>query len=235
MIIRIIMSAAKDIKYFLILKLLTNPAYHFLNLYTKTIKLTFEGTDMPLNHIKSGGLVLFACWHQRFFGGFYFPRIYKLEPCIMISRSRDGDFIAAVVQRLGWRPVRGSSTSGGKNALIQMIQSMAKQRVGAHIVDGPLGPPHIIKPGLVTIAQKSGAVICPGYVTYEKPWIIGSWDRFMIPKPFSKVHIRFGSLMEVPENLSNDAFNVCLRRLESELIKGYDDADRCWNDRSGKE
>ena len=222
------MVTGKDIKFFLMLKLLTGPVYHFLNFYAKTIRLTFEGVEVPLNHLKNGGSVLIACWHQRFFGGFYFPGVYKLEPCIMISQSKDGDFIAAVVQRMGWRPVRGSSTRGGKQAMKEMIEAMARLRVGAHIVDGPLGPPHVIKPGLISIAQNAGAVICPAYVTYEKPMIFNSWDRFMIPKPLSRVLIRFGRLTEVPESLDVDEFEKLREELESEIIVGYAEADRYW-------
>lgn len=144
----------------------------------------------------------------------------------MISRSRDGDFIAEVVQKIGWRPVRGSSTRGGREALQVMIRALKEQNVGGHIVDGPTGPPRVIKPGLITIAHRARAVICPAYVLYEKPWIINSWDRFMIPKPFSRVQLRFGRLIEVPEGLGEEAFEALRSRIEREMIDEYDKAER---------
>jgi lysophospholipid acyltransferase (LPLAT)-like uncharacterized protein len=63
--------------------------------------------------------------------------------------------------------------------------------VGGHIVDGPLGPPRVVKPGLISLAQRTGAAICPAYVSYENPWTFNSWDRFMVPKPFSRALLRF--------------------------------------------
>lgn len=223
------MGLRKEIKYLLIQKLLTSPAYHFLNLHAKTIKLTVEGDRAFLDHLERGGRILFASWHQRFFGGFYFPRLYDLEPAIMISQSRDGDFIAAVVRRIGWIPVRGSSSRGGRQALQEMMKSLDKDRsVGAHIVDGPTGPPRVIKPGLLSLARKVGAAICPGYVTYENPWIFRSWDRFMIPKPFSRAMIRFGGLTMVPDELTGEEFESLRRRIEEDMIKGYEEADRSW-------
>jgi hypothetical protein len=221
------MGAAKEIKYFLIRRVLTLPVYYFLGLYAKTTRLTVGGDEKVLNHLKIGR-ILFASWHQRFFGGFYLPKIYGVEPCIMISQSRDGDFIASVVKKIGWRPVRGSTSRGGKQALLQMIKGIEEQNIGGHIVDGPGGPPRVVKPGLLSIAQKSDAVICPVYVTYENPWIFNSWDRFMIPKPFSRVHIQFGLLTPVERDLKEDEFKNLLQRIETEMIKGYEKADQFW-------
>ena len=144
-------------------------------------------------------MVIFACWHQRFFSGFFVPRIFGMNPCIMISQSRDGDVVSDVVARIGWVPVRGSTSRGGKKALQEMITGVEKYRMGAHIVDGPQGPPHIIKPGLIALASQTGAAISPGYISYDNPWIFNSWDRFMIPKPFSRVLIRAGDFIFVPK------------------------------------
>lgn len=223
------MKTSKEIKYLLIQKFLTFPAYLFLRLYARTFQITTEGDESFLHHLKCGGRVLFACWHQRFFGGFYFPRIYKLKPCIMISQSRDGDFIAAVVQRMGWIAVRGSSSRSGKQALLRMIQGLEEQSVGAHIVDGPQGPPQVIKPGLLSIALRSGGVICPAYVIYQKPWIFKSWDRFMIAKPFSRVHIRFGNVLQVPAGIGEEEeFENLRKQVQEEMIEGHARVDRRW-------
>jgi len=87
----------------------------------------------------------------------------------MISRSRDGDFIADIVERIGWIPARGSGSRGGKDALRALVDEIARTRIAGHIVDGPTGPPRVIKPGLISMAQNSGAAICPAYVLYENP------------------------------------------------------------------
>jgi len=222
------MSLAKEIKYFLLQRLLPSPAYHLLRLYAKTIRLTYEGDGPVLGYLREGHRVLFACWHQRFFGGFYFPGRYQLKPCIMISRSRDGDFIAAVVELMDWVPVRGSSSSGGRGALREMSERLVEQAVGAHIVDGPTGPPRTIKPGLLSIARNAGAAVCPAYVVYEKYWIVSSWDRFMVPKPFSRVLIRFGELFSVPDEMDSSTFESLRLRIEKKMISEYETLDRYW-------
>ncbi|MEN6375465.1 MAG: lysophospholipid acyltransferase family protein [Smithella sp.] len=167
-------------------------------------------------------------WHQRFFGGFFIPKIFKWSPCIMISKSRDGDFVAQIARHVGWIPVRGSSSRGGKEALRAMVQGVHEHKIGGHIVDGPTGPPRIIKPGLISLAQSANAVICPTVVSYEKAWIANSWDRFMVPRPFSRVLLRFGSIFPVPEITSNDQFESFRREVEGDLIKEYEAVDSYW-------
>jgi lysophospholipid acyltransferase (LPLAT)-like uncharacterized protein len=221
----------KETKYALLKKFIL-PTYGFLNLYAKTIRLRVENDEVFMRHLASGGRVVFASWHQRFFGGFYIPRIYGLPHCIMISRSRDGDFVAGVVAHIGWRAIRGSSSLGGKEALRQMVDALMKDRVGGHIVDGPLGPPRVVKPGLITLAQRTGAAICPAYVAYENPWVFDSWDRFMVPKPFSRVMLRFEKTMTlVPGSMDEAAFEEIRRRIEALMIGGYAEADRYFDRR----
>jgi lysophospholipid acyltransferase (LPLAT)-like uncharacterized protein len=222
------MAAAKEIKYFFLNTLLTSIIFYLLDLYTKTLRVRFEGTEKIQKHLEKGGRVIISSWHQRFFGGFFLPRIFKWSPCIMISQSRDGDFISKVVQHIGWIPVRGSSSRGGKTALRVLAQGVIEHRIGGHIVDGPTGPPRVIKPGLISLARSTDAVVCPGVVSYENAWIMNSWDHFMIPKPFSRVLFRFGSIFSVPEILSDDQFESFLKEMEDDLIKEYEAADNSW-------
>jgi lysophospholipid acyltransferase (LPLAT)-like uncharacterized protein len=215
----------KKTKYALLQKAI-RPAYRFLGLYAKTIRLMVENDEVFAAHLEQGGSVVFASWHQRFFGGFYIPRIYGSPHCIMISRSRDGDFVAGVVAHIGWRAIRGSSSLGGKEALLQMADALMQDRVGGHIVDGPLGPPRVVKPGLISLAQRTGAAICPAYVSYENPWTFNSWDRFMVPKPFSRALLRFDkTLISVPPDLDESRFEQIRRQVETQMIKGYESAD----------
>ena len=222
------MAAAKEIKYFFLNTLLTSIIFYLLDLYTKTLRVRFEGTEKIQKHLEKGGRIIISSWHQRFFGGFFLPRIFKWSPCIMISQSRDGDFIAKVVQHIGWIPVRGSSSRGGKKALRVLAEGVIEHRIGGHIVDGPTGPPRGIKPGLISLARSTDAVICPGIVSYDNAWTMNRWDHFRIPKPFSRVLFRFGSIFSVPEIMSDDQFESLLKEMEDDLIKEYDAADNYW-------
>jgi lysophospholipid acyltransferase (LPLAT)-like uncharacterized protein len=222
------MGLTKDIKFFFIRRVLNYAAYCFVKLYAKTIRLRFENVEERIEYLENEGRLIIACWHQRFFGGFYFPGAFQKFPCIMISQSRDGDFIADVVRRIGWIPVRGSSSKGGRKALQEMIDMVVENGLGAHIVDGPTGPPRVIKPGLILLAQKTSAAIVAGYISYENPWIFNSWDRFMVPKPFSRVLVRAGPLMHVPREMDEEEFERVRLNVEQQMIKGYEEADRYW-------
>ena len=220
----------KETKYALLRKSIL-PAYWFLSLYAGSMRLRVEGDDVFRRRLEEGGRVVFASWHQRFFGGFFIPRIYGKPHCIMISRSRDGDFIAGVVGHIGWRAIRGSSSLGGKEALKQMIDALMQDRIGGHIVDGPLGPPRVVKPGLISLAQRTGAAICPAYVSYENPVVFNSWDHFMTPRPFSRVLLRFDTeLTDVPPELDENEFERVRLEVETQMIRGYESADGYFKD-----
>jgi lysophospholipid acyltransferase (LPLAT)-like uncharacterized protein len=211
-----------------LLQKLIFPAYWFVCLYARTIRVRTEGVLECQDFIARGGKAILASWHQRFYGGFYIPRMFPLlKPFIMISRSRDGDFVADVVEKIGWKPVRGSSSRGGKEALRRMIDAVNEHRIGGHIVDGPQGPPRVVKPGLIALAQKTGAGIITAYVVYDRPWIFNSWDRFMVPRPFSRMLLRFSlSPIHVPQEMDEDQFEECRKVIENKMIRDYEELDR---------
>lgn len=216
------MSRKKTVKFRL---LNSSPAIALLSLllktYSKTVKVRFEGLDRILDHINNRGPVVLCSWHQRFFAGFYLPRILQRPMAIMISRSSDGDFISSVAERIGWIPVRGSSSRGGTKALRELIGLANRHGICGHITDGPTGPPRQIKPGLVSLAQQAKASICPVYVHYDNPWVFNSWDRFMVPKPASGALIRFGPLQQVPEDMDARDFEEMRRQIEESMISEY--------------
>lgn len=172
--------------------------------------------------------LVYASWHQRFFPGIAF--FSSRRPiAIMISQSRDGESIARVVDMLGWRAVRGSSSRGGQEAL-QTLQRMSADgcRIG-HIVDGPQGPAGVVKAGLLAIAQHAGIPVVPTVTSGQNRWVCNSWDRFMIPKPFSRVIIRFGRPILIPKGLGNDAFEEQRLQVEKEMRRLYEETDRIWD------
>lgn len=192
-----------------------------------TYRLRMVGTRNEQEAVSAYGTVVYASWHQRFFPGITFFSSRK-PIAIMISQSRDGEMIARVVDVLGWRAIRGSSTRGGKRALKE-AQQLTRQgfRIG-HIVDGPQGPFGVIKPGLLSIAQFSGAPIVPVIVSARRYWMFNSWDRFIVPKPFSDVIIRFGKPLFVPRRLSADAFEALRLDVEEKMRALYQETDAWW-------
>ena len=180
------------------------------------------------NILNKGESLIYASWHQRFFPGITFFTTRK-PIAIMISQSRDGEYISRIVDILGWLPVRGSSSRGGPEA-IQKLKKLSTDgyKIG-HIVDGPKGPHGVIKPGLLTIAQYSRISIVPTITSGQKKWVFSSWDRFMVPKPFSRVIIRFGKPIFIPENLDDEIFEERRSFVEQKLHELYEDTDRIWS------
>mmetsp|Transcript_3523 Transcript_3523/g.2106 ORF Transcript_3523/g.2106 Transcript_3523/m.2106 type:complete len:217 (+) Transcript_3523:227-877(+) len=170
--------------------------YKLVIMYSRTFKLLIENEKQWISHIKNGDKVLLCWWHQQFFGFVYYGRtLQKYNPSIIISDSDDGEALSGVIKRTGWAPVRGSSAKGGKKAFRNILRKLKKSNLAGHTVDGPTGPIGIVKPGVVGIAQLTGAAIVPVYLITDKFWLVNSWDRFLIPKPFSKVKIKFGEII----------------------------------------
>jgi lysophospholipid acyltransferase (LPLAT)-like uncharacterized protein len=161
-----------------------------VKLLSSTYRCRLVDTEIEQRVLDDHGTIVYASWHQRFFPGITFFATRK-PIAIMISRSRDGEMIARVVDILGWRSVRGSSSKGGIRALKELRRLTRKGHRVGHIVDGPQGPFGVVKPGLLTIAQFAGAPIVPVITSAQRRWVFNSWDRFMVPKPFSRVVVRF--------------------------------------------
>lgn len=200
--------------------------YCFLRLYLSLLRVKVVGEEILLGCFADYGRVIVAVWHQRFLPALaYVTKFRNFEPIVMISQSRDGELAARLAERLGLVPVRGSSTRGGATALMAILKALKKTPAVIHVVDGPQGPKGIVKPGLITMAQISGAVIVPVFVSADRAWIMGSWDRFLVPKPFSKVTIEWGPPLVVPQELDparNEEFRA---EIEGRLTEGYAQAD----------
>jgi len=184
---------SKALKRFLNTEFGISVLYHAIRGFQSTYRLVVENETPWMDHLSAGGSVIICCWHQQFFSAIRHFRNYRhLKPPLMISRSGDGGVIAGVASRTGWDIVRGSSSKGGSEALDEMASLLRARRIAAHVLDGPRGPAGRIKAGLVRLAQLGNAVIAPFYVTADHAWFFRSWDRFMVPKPFSRVRLRFG-------------------------------------------
>ena len=137
------------------------------------------------------GPVVFAFWHRSLLACAH--RFKNLDIAILISSSFDGELIARTVELLGFKAVRGSSTRGGAAGLKNMRLAYAAGHRCAFTADGPRGPKFVAKPGAAQLANSVGGGLTPGtwvgcfYALPERAWELRSWDRFLIPKPFSRV------------------------------------------------
>ena len=195
--------------------------YRFVRLYSSTFRLTVENEQAWMDHIKEGGRVLLCFWHQQFFPALrHFKKYETYRGSVMISKSSDGEIIADIARRVGFQPVRGSSSRGGREALAEMIARIQKSGLAVHIVDGPTGPMGVIKPGAIRLASAAGAVIVPFYTSADRAWYFNSWDRFMVPKPFARVTIRFGDMIPCLPAENSEEFEKQRISLEKIMLPG---------------
>ncbi len=199
-----------------------------VKIITLTNRVSVVDPKNETDTISRHNTLIYASWHQRFFPGITF--FTKRKPiAIMISQSRDGEFVSRIADLFGWLPVRGSSSKGGVRALVRIKKLTRNGYNIGHIVDGPRGPFGVVKPGLLRIAQVSGKPIVPAIISAQKKWIFNSWDRFMVPKPFSRIIIRFGDAIYIPPNLDQDHFENQRLLVEHRLKRLYQDTDRIWD------
>ncbi len=162
--------------------------------------------------LKEGKPFLFSLWHGHMLVPIYHHRDQGIVP--MISLHGDGEMIARVVKKLGYGAVRGSSRRGGKEAFHEMLNHLREGGVGAMLPDGPTGPRYRLKPGTLLLASRAGCPLVPITFAARNCWRLNSWDRFIVPKPFSRCVIVYGDPIFVPADLSDEEVEV--RRLELE-------------------
>ena len=196
--------------------------YKFIRIYSLTYRFEVQNEDVWLDdYLNNNGRIILCVHHQQFFPAIrYFQKYKKYKPGLMISQSKDGEFISAVANRTGWTTVRGSSSRGGREALSGMIDHLSEHRLAAHIIDGPRGPFGFVKPGAIKLAHAAESVIVPFYTGADRAWYARSWDRFLLPKPFSKVILRFGEKIEFKRTETNEAFEEQRKTLEDIMSKG---------------
>jgi len=167
-----------------------------------------------------GRPVIFALWHNRIFAMPYCKP--KLSPdrevCVLTSASKDGAILERAVRGFGITSVRGSSSRRGAAALVSLRK---KLKAGATVTitpDGPKGPCYGVQAGVVKLAQASDTPIVVMSIEFKNCWRIKSWDRFCIPKPFSKVLVHLEDGIEISKKLSDEDFETERAKLE-ELMK----------------
>ena len=137
----------------------------------------------------------------------------------MVSQHDDGEMIAQTVEKLGFTTVRGSSTRGGRQALMDIVRELKKGKIATMMPDGPHGPRHVFKPGAIYIAQLARVPILPMTFSSNRFFQFRSWDKFMLIKPFSRSVIMYGEPYHVPARLEPSQLETVRAELEIKLIE----------------
>ncbi len=186
-----------------------------VGLIGQTLRMTItfeEGSIRGLENVAPG---IYPFWHRCVLPATWLFRNRGIG--VLTSLSRDGEYIARVIRRFGFVPVRGSSSRGGQRGLLEMETMVKAGGAVAFTIDGPRGPRYVAKKGPVMLARLTGVPITAFYVAVEKPWVLGTWDAMLIPKPFSRAYVRVAKNVFVPPDADDAALDLHHAEMQAAL------------------
>ncbi len=157
--------------------------------------------------------VIFILYHMR-----------KYSATAMVSASRDGEYVARLAEKFGFETVRGSRNNKGVEGLKAMLRAVRNGNSAAIVADGSQGPPRVMQPGAIFLASRTGVPIVPMILAASSYFTINSWDRTIIPKPFSSIDFYYGEPLFVPKNLNPEEIDEYRLQLEERLNTLYIEA-----------
>jgi lysophospholipid acyltransferase (LPLAT)-like uncharacterized protein len=169
----------------------------------------------PVVFGQKAGAEIYCFWHQCVLPcTIYFRRSHAV---ILISRSFDGELITRILRIFGFDAVRGSSSRSAREGLMGLIDVIESGRTAIFTADGPLGPIYQVKMGPIKLAQLTGAPIGAFHLQPERAWVMKSWDRFLIPKPFTRICVSWAQWTQVPRDLCPEQFEPRREELNAAL------------------
>jgi len=191
----------------------------------KLLAITIRIDDNPkeFNEKTKSLHVIYAFWHCMMLIPAYVGRKRKIQ--VLISQHSDGEYIAQVIKRLGFGVIRGSTTRGGIRAVKALVDKAREGYPLAITPDGPRGPRFIVQHGSIYLGKKTQLPIIPMVVGLSSYWELPSWDRFRIPKPFSRALLMYGEPIHIPPNLSEEEmehYRLLLEQTMQEMAERVD-------------
>jgi len=194
-----------------------------MHLWFATCRTRCTGRVRALHLLKRGPVI--ACfWHYSIFYTLYHLR--RHPAAVMVSASRDGEYLARLAGRFGYRTVRGSGNRFGTKALLKLIRLMRSGCNAGLVGDGSQGPPRLLQKGVVLLASRSGAPVIPFAWSASRFIRFSSWDRTIIPLPFCRIHVVYGEPYYVEPDLDARGLARHCRCLEERMNRVY---RRAWN------
>lgn len=202
-----------------------------LSAWSWTIRISFVNRDIPLGLKADGRNVIYAFWHGRQFLLYHNHR--HTGAVIPASESRDGEIQAGILKRFGYDVVRGSSKRKGDRALLGLVDGLRRGRDIALAVDGPRGPLHEVKQGVAYLSGKLDKVIIPVSAGARRFWTLEKiWDRYLLPKPFTRGVIVYGQPIVV-RGISPEELEAKRTELQSSLMRLTSEADAFFGKEQG--
>jgi lysophospholipid acyltransferase (LPLAT)-like uncharacterized protein len=185
-----------------------------------TLRWRTEGLEHYDAIVREGRQPVMAFWHGRILPATIFFRGRGIV--VITSENFDGEWIAGIIERFGYGTARGSTSRGGRRALLQLVRDMEAGNPAGFTLDGPRGPARVAQPGAVWLAKTTGNPVLPFHLEADRHWTLGSWDHTQIPKPFSTVALVVGEPFAVPADADDHRIETARRHLEEQL-RGLED------------
>jgi lysophospholipid acyltransferase (LPLAT)-like uncharacterized protein len=198
-------------------RLIAAAGYRAVAMLGATLRWRTEGVERFESAFSEGRRPIMAFWHGRILPATYFFR--RRGIVVITSENFDGEWIAGIIERFGYGTSRGSTSRGGRRALLQLRRDMAAGRPAAFTVDGPRGPARVAQPGAVWLSKATGNPVVPFHIEAERHWTLGSWDRTQIPKPFSRIALAIGEPFVLPADADEDAVEQARTALDAQLTQ----------------
>ena len=183
--------------------------------HTWRFEVIAEDGVTPVIEGQKAGAEVYCFWHQCVLPcAMYFRASGAV---ILVSRSFDGELITRVLRLFGFDAVRGSSSRGAHEGLLGLKHVIETGRTAIFTADGPLGPIYQTKMGPIKLAQATGAPIGAFHLQPERAWVVNSWDRFLVPKPFTRVVVSWAQWTRVPGDLAQEQFETKRQELNDAI------------------
>ena len=189
--------------------------YPAIALLGRTLRWRTEGLEHLEPLVAGGRQPIMGFWHGRILTATYYFR--RRGIVVITSENFDGEWIARIIERFGYKTARGSTSRGARKALLQLRRELDEGHPVGFTLDGPRGPARRAQPGAVWLAGATGHPILPFHLEAARHWTLRSWDRTQIPKPFSRVSLVVGRPIEVPPEPDEALIEAKGRELESSL------------------
>jgi lysophospholipid acyltransferase (LPLAT)-like uncharacterized protein len=207
-----------------LIRLLAFLAAFVIRIWMSTVRLRVRMHDWTTDpdHPRCRRPCLHAFWHEGILA--LTSVTYRNPVYVLVSQHADGELIAQIVRHMNLKTVRGSTTRGGAQAVVEMLA----RAEGAHLAitpDGPKGPRRQVQRGVVFLASRSGLPVVPYGIAFSRAWRARSWDRFAVPLPFSTIFGIAGAAVVVPRDLNLDDQEAYRSLVECELKRATAQAE----------
>lgn len=211
------------LKQRIVLRIIIFFGYWVIRLIGPTLRVWVSHEEGAQQTIDQRPLIV-SFWHESQIPATYICRNIGVR--VMSSNSYDGEYMGRIIRKFGFVAVKGSSSRNAVRALLGLRRALEQGWTVAFTLDGPRGPRRKVKPGPVALARAAGVAMSTFHIAVDRAWVLNTWDRLIIPVPFSRVLMRFGKLIPVPANATEEDLERYTLELQASLDRVCEFAEK---------